>query len=396
MTTVPTAPRLKRVQPGVWVVLAWSASTVYAILSVVGPRVEVWSTWPVDLWDLLVLSGIATVAGGMLLQRRPIAAHTLIVAGAIGGALCLNSTAVAFTQFTDVAVALVFIAGSQPRRASLTVLGLTLAVLTAYGVARKLASWPVVFSTQTAVALAAVVMWFVGDATRQAREHARDVGAHAMAQAAMTERLRIARELHDMIAHTVGVIALQAGAASMLIDAEPGKAREAVRAIESTSRETLSGLRRMLVSLRNQDTDSQGSAPMPALDDIERLAEATTAAGVRVGVEWRGERRALPPDIGLAGFRIVQESVTNVVRHAGAGECRVTVTFSAASVAIEVTDDGVGGKTASPPTGGYGLVGIQERVTLLGGEFEAGPRPGGGFRVAATLPLPAGVRMEGN
>jgi len=357
----------------------------------------------------MILGTLLALIGSALLVRRPIVAHVLIVGGAIGGALSLNSAAVAFTQFTTVAVALTWIAASQPRRISLPALAITLGVLTVYGVVRKVGSWPVVTSTQIAVTLAAIVMWFIGDAARQSREHARDVGAHVAAQAAANERLRIARELHDMIAHTVGVIALQAGAASMLIDSEPGKAREAVHAIESTSRETLSGLRRMLVSLRNQDADSEGSAPMPGMADVDRLAATTTAAGVRVDVDWRGGRRPLPADIELAAFRIVQESVTNVVRHAGADSCRVVLTFAPEELAVEVTDDGLGiealagvGARATNPAAaraghaghaghagsGFGLMGIRERVALLRGEFAAGPRAEGGFRVAARLPIP--------
>jgi signal transduction histidine kinase len=390
MSTVPAVPRLKRVPPGVWIVLAWCASMVYADFITWGPNLA-WSPHFYNMWNLLVIGTVLIAAAAWQLQRRPVTAHTLVVGGAVTGALTMNSTAIAFTQFTAVAVALIWIAGSRPRRTSLAALAVTLAVLAAYGIARELADWPVVFSTQIAVALAAVVMWFVGDTSRQTREHARDVGAHATAEAAANERLRIARELHDMIAHTVGVIALQAGAASMLIDAEPAKAREAVGAIESTSRETLSGLRRMLVSLRNQDSDSQGSAPMPRLADVERLAAATTAAGVRVEVEWRGERRALSAEIELAAFRIVQESVTNVVRHAGVDRCRVVVGFGYEGLTIEVTDDGtgalLGGGGATRPGGsGYGLIGIRERVTLSGGVFEAGPRLEGGYRVWAHLP----------
>lgn len=393
MTSAPAVPLLKRVPPGVWVSLAWCASTVYACLTTRGPNMG-WSPRHfTSMWNLLIFGTLLALVGALLLARRPVTGHVLVVGGATAGALTMNSTAIAFTQFTAVAVALAWLAGSQPRRASLAALAVTLGVLTGYGVVRETAGWPVVFSTQIAVALTAVVMWFVGDTLRQTREHARQVGAQAMAQAAADERLRIARELHDMIAHTVGVIALQAGAAAMLIDTEPAKARAAVDAIESTSRETLAGLRRMLRSLRNQDSDSQGSAPVPDLGDVERLAAATTAAGVRVEVRWRGEPRTVPPEIGLAGFRIVQESVTNVVRHAGTDRCRVAVTFAERSLAVEVTDEGAGvpgtaaGEGLGSVGGGHGLLGIRERVALLGGDFEAGPRIGGGFRVAARLPV---------
>ena len=183
---------------------------------------------------------------------------------------------------------------------------------------------------------------------------------------------------------------------SRVIDTQPAEAREALDAIETASRETLSGLRRMLGALRQADRaqgPEAGAArrlPAAGLADLDRLAATTTAAGVRVEVRWRGERRPLPPDIDLSAYRIVQEAVTNVVRHAGTRSCRVTVDYR---------DDGAGhrgrptaGRRRRAPTGtGYGLLGMRERVALLHGEFTAGPRPEGGFRVAARLPAAGGV-----
>jgi len=129
--------------------------------------------------------------------------------------------------------------------------------------------------------------------------------------------------------------------------------------------------------------------PVPAegLADLDRLAAAATAAGVRVDVHWTGERRRLPPDIDLSAFRIVQESVTNVLRHAATTACRVTVDHRDTEVAVEITDDGRGGGSGTDT--GFGLIGMRERAALLHGEFTAGPRPEGGFRVSARLPLPA-------
>ncbi|MFJ9448497.1 sensor histidine kinase [Kitasatospora sp. NPDC101235] len=195
-----------------------------------------------------------------------------------------------------------------------------------------------------------------------------------MAEAVTSERLRIARELHDMVAHSIGIIAIQAGAGSRVIQTQPAEAREALRAIEATSRETLSGLRRTLVSLRQADrgaTTSEQSplAPTPGLADIERLAAATAGAGVRVDVRCTGEQRPVPADIDLSAYRIVQEALTNVVRHA-----------------VEVVDNGRGA-IEDGPAHGFGLIGMRERAGLLGGHLSAGPRPEGGFRVAARLPL---------
>jgi signal transduction histidine kinase len=194
--------------------------------------------------------------------------------------------------------------------------------------------------------------------------------------------------MHDTVAHSIGIIALQAGAAARVVETQPARAREAMLTVELAGRETLSGLRRMLGALRQADEDRTGQAldlrQATGLADVERLAAATTAAGVRVEVWWQGRRRTLPADVDLAAFRIVQESVTNAVRHSGADSCQVRVDYREDELAIEVSDRGKGGATDT----GYGLVGMRERVTLLNGEFTAGPRPGGGFLVTARLPIP--------
>ncbi|MEU1778605.1 sensor histidine kinase [Streptomyces abikoensis] len=225
---------------------------------------------------------------------------------------------------------------------------------------------------------------------RERREHAVALRSREVAEAVTAERLRIARELHDMVAHSVGVIAIQAGVGGRVIETRPEEAREALRAIEATSRETLSGLRRTLVSLRQADRGTAGPerSPAPGLADIERLAAATGDAGVRVEVRRGGSGRPLPADIDLSAYRIVQEALTNVVRHAGTGSCRVTIDHGDEELSVEVVDDGRG-ITGDGPAHGFGIVGMRERVGLLGGRLNVGPRPGGGFRVAARLPLPA-------
>jgi signal transduction histidine kinase len=241
--------------------------------------------------------------------------------------------------------------------------------------------------------LAMAASCMVGLLSRERRDHAVALRAQEVAEAVTAERLRIARELHDMIAHSIGIIAIQAGVGSRVIQTQPTEAREALRAIEATSRETLSGLRRTLVALRQADPESAASAqalaPSPGLADIERLTAATADAGVRVDVRLSGEQRPLPADIDLSAYRIVQEALTNVVRHAGAGHCRVAIDYGDEELSVEVVDDGRGAKNGLAH--GFGLVGMRERVGLLHGQLIAGPRPEGGFRVAATLPLPQPV-----
>ncbi|MGC0416264.1 sensor histidine kinase [Embleya sp. AB8] len=254
--------------------------------------------------------------------------------------------------------------------------------------------------SQLAAAGAVVgIGWLIGDAIRRRREYRADLHAAAAARAVLAERLRIARELHDMVAHSIGVIAIQAGAASLVLDTRPAGARKAIDTIEATSRETLAELRRMLVSLRRADSDADGDGgsesgrevPGVGLEGVDRLAANTADAGMRVEVVWRGARRPLPPEVDLAAFRIIQEAVTNALRHSGTRRCRVSVEYLDAELAIEVVDDG----TADPARavapgggggGGLGISGMRERVALVHGRFSAGARPEGGFRVAARLP----------
>jgi signal transduction histidine kinase len=207
----------------------------------------------------------------------------------------------------------------------------------------------------TAVML--VIGWLIGNSVHQARAHAEQLRAQAATQAVTGERLRIARELHDMVAHSTGIVALQAGAARRIIDTQPSLAREALGEIEAASREALAGLRRTLGALRESDpADAAGSMPteaMPGLADIDRLAAATAAAGVRVEVRWLGQRRPLPQEISLSAYRIIQEAVTNVVRHADTRACQVTVDCRADELSIEVVDAGRGHGTTTGT--GYGL-----------------------------------------
>ncbi|OKJ09373.1 hypothetical protein AMK19_18435 [Kitasatospora sp. CB01950] len=233
-----------------------------------------------------------------------------------------------------------------------------------------------------------VLAWIAGNWVRLRQEHADTLRTQAAARAVQVERARIARELHDMVAHSIGVIAIQAGAAVRVIETQPAGARDALRAIETTSRETLTGLRRMLGALREADTDRSDRAPAPGLADLERLVERAADAGARVELRWRGRRRQLPAEVELSAYRIVQESVTNVVRHAGAARCWVEVDYEEEELSLEIRDDGRGRAAEGASVGsGYGLIGMRERVGLLHGHFDAGPQAGGGFRVMARLPL---------
>ncbi|HWC67365.1 MAG TPA: sensor histidine kinase [Acidimicrobiales bacterium] len=198
------------------------------------------------------------------------------------------------------------------------------------------------------------------------------------------ERLRIARDLHDVIAHGITTIHMQSGVAAHVLDRHPEAAGPALRAIKDVSKQTLAELRATLHLLR-EGNESAPLAPTPGLDRLEALVETTRRAGVPVDVTVQGERSVLPPAVDVTAYRIVQESLTNVMRHASAAHAEVAVIHAPDHVEIEITDDGRGASAA--PTPGHGITGMRERAEMVGGHLEAGPRPGGGFRVQATLPL---------
>jgi signal transduction histidine kinase len=199
------------------------------------------------------------------------------------------------------------------------------------------------------------------------------------------ERMRIARELHDVVSHSIGVISVQAGVAAHLLERRPDKAGEALATIRQASDEALDELHAMLGVLRQPDGRAP-LAPAPGLAQLDALVAMAEGAGLRVEVDARGAPH-LPPAVDLACYRIVQESLTNVVRHAGASSVTVTVAADGDTLVVEVTDDGPGAPGAGNGNGTrQGIVGMRERARALGGTLEAGPRPEGGFRVSARLP----------
>jgi signal transduction histidine kinase len=211
-------------------------------------------------------------------------------------------------------------------------------------------------------------------------------------RAVIEERLRLARELHDVVAHAISVIAVQSGVGAHVAQTQPEEAAKALAAIEATSRAALTELRRLLGVLR-QEGEPQGSlAPVPGLADLDALLAEVAKAGLGVRVRVEGTPSPLPAGVDLSAYRIVQEALTNVVKHAGPARAQVTIGYRDQEVTVEVTDDGRG---VAAPTGdgparvGHGLIGMRERVAAFGGDLKVGPRPGGGFRVAARLPLAA-------
>ena len=269
------------------------------------------------------------------------------------------------------------------------------------------------YTTWVESELGIAIAWIVAESLRTRRARWAELNARAerlerereaeARRAVAEERLRIARELHDVVAHSMSVIAVQSAVGGHVMDTQPEEARHALAAIEATSRSALTEMRRLLGILR-QDGEPAGSlAPAPGLADLTPLVAQVGEAGLQVWVQVEGEHGPVPPGVDLSAYRIIQEALTNVIKHAAAATACVKVSYEKGAVALEITDDGPGRKdgrrgagpdgpradTVTSPFGtGHGIIGMRERVAVFGGEFAAGPRAGGGFRVFARLPIP--------
>jgi signal transduction histidine kinase len=342
---------------------------------------EAWAAY------LLVLAHTLPIA---VRRRWPLAVLAWgLATGVAFAALGLNLVSLTFA----VLVYLYTVAAHRPRVDSLAGLAATEALLVLVWLAR-----PRALGDGGTLVLDGLIMaagWWLGDGTRRrqeavaaARQRAAELeeAREELARRAVTEeRLRIARELHDVVAHSMSIIAVQSGVGVHVLDSQPEEARKALAAVEATSRQALVEMRRLLGVLR-QEAEPRGSlAPAPGLAELETLAAEVARAGVRVEVHIEGTPCELPAGLDLSAYRIVQEALTNVVRHAGPATARVAVRYSPGQVALEVVDDGRG--PGAEDRGGHGLAGMRERAALYGGTLEAGPVPGGGFRVAATLPV---------
>src|SRR5580693_8445806 len=318
------------------------------------------------LWGFPVF-GCALLASALLLRRWPLAALAVLVGGLVASVLLQPRPSYTLVVLACVVgLEICYIAATRTRRVSVTgaamaCAGLLIPFLTVPSLGALRGGGvgsSAVHLVTIAVPLFTTIAWLIGHSIRQAQARAELVRAQAAAQAAMAERLRIARELHDIVAHSIGIIAIQAGSGRSVFDARPDQARDALAAIEASSRETLSGLRRLVTGLRRADLEpGPGQAPLgpaPGLADIDRLAATALDAGVRVQVDWRGSREPLPADIDLSAFRIIQEAVTNVIRHAGTSQCQVCIDQQDGQFSLEVTDSGRGGSAVGT---GYGITG---------------------------------------
>ena len=327
----------------------------------------------------------ASVVGGVALARRH--DHPEVAAGVVlGASLVVHLLVPEIVIPVAGMVAVWSLALVRPPKVSLVGLAGLLAV-------SAVNFFAVTVEDTVFTMVVSVSVWALAEAARNRRTAVGEAARRAVSD----EQARISRELHDVIAHSVSVIVVQAGAARDVFDTRPDQAREALASIEGAGREALHELRRLLSGVRtgDDDTAAQGAdtplPPQPGLDRIEELAAPLRAAGLRVEVACTGSPVPLPAGVDISAYRIVQEALTNTLRHAQASRAEVTVRYATDAVEIDVVDDGRGGAgrgiTGRGDVPGLGLVGMNERASSLGGTFEAGPTAHGGYRVHARLPV---------
>ncbi len=267
--------------------------------------------------------------------------------------------------------------------------------------------------------LLVIGVWWTGDVLRSrerealvAQERATRLELereHEAERAASAERGRIARELHDVIAHSLSVMVIQASAARRMVDQDPAAVHGSLDAIEQTGRTAMVEMRRLLGVVRREDPSTEAPmAPQPSLESLSNLIDDMRGAGLEVELRIEGERRTLAPGVDVSAYRIIQEALTNALRHAQAARTEVVLRYQPGALEVTVADDGPaasgaghdpatrrhgpGGRRSDADAPGHGLVGMRERVVLLHGDLEAGPRPEGGFAVRARLPIEPGAR----
>ena len=362
--------------------------------------------------SLLTLAGGATDAGGrdllsvglllmetvpLIVRRRwPIPVLIVTLAATIGHAALIEGPVV--NESLGALVALFTVAERYDRRVSVTAVLAVAAAFAAVILARAAGS-QIAVSGFIQTLLAVGIVWALGDWARTRRRYADAIEENARLQVAdreerarravQDERERIARELHDIVTHHVSVVVIQAGAGLTALERRPEQARTALEAIDRTGRQALTDMRRMLGILgAGQPADDPSREPMPSLGRLGELIEEVRAAGLPVELSIEGDRRPLDAGIELSAYRIVQEALTNALKHASGARARVSIRYEDRALEIDVADQGGSGRRdlGEAGSGGRGLIGMRERVALFAGQLEAGPHDGG-FRVRARLPI---------
>src|SRR5580765_7047312 len=376
---VPT--RLLR--PGGFRIASVRLDHLLAVVLAIASELGAWLGSTAGQERLVVAIAGPLMAGTVAVRRRHPAA------AGIAAALIADIVAIVWTPPNTVSFGIAWLCSlyaltvwTTPRMFAIGATVMALPTLVAVAI-RGEPKGGVAFTVITLVVMV-LVRHVVGDRERrvQIAERERDLVAR---EAVVEERARIARELHDVIAHHVSMIVLQAGAERRVLDGANASTREVLETVEQTGRSALTEMRRLLGMLR--DDESEPLTPQPGLDDVPTLVGQLREAGLPVDLTIEGERRDLPVGIELSGYRIVQEALTNALKHAGTARARVSVRYGPDSLELEIADDGGAGGAARAPGGGHGLVGMRERVALYGGRFQATRIPGGGFVVKAALPI---------
>jgi signal transduction histidine kinase len=309
-------------------------------------------------------------------RREPLSSFALVMAG-LGLKVATTGGDPPDSPFVDSLLSIYAVSVSTGRRTALACGGISLVLGTLY-------LGEILAGATFAVAWAAGWMVRSGRVQLRVAERERDQRAR---QAVVEERGRIARELHDVVSHAMSTIIVQAGAERLVLQESQRSTREVLAGIESTGRQAMAEMRRLLGVLRDGDVEL-ALAPQPGLAQLDPLLEQVRSAGLPVDVLVEGTPIDLPAGVDVSAFRIVQEGLTNALRHAGAAHASVVVRYRPGEVEVEVCDDGRGGPAGEA---GHGLIGMRERVALFGGELRAGPRPQGGFAVRARLPVEDGA-----
>lgn len=327
-------------------------------------------------------------------RRAPVAALAVISAAIVFSVFILRAPQPTLGAIVAVFAAIYSVAAHRPRR-----LSVPLTVAGAAAMIFMIGSQDATLSSFTwaagSLSLPTGFFWFIGDTLRQRRTEAAELHAKALRlerereeahrRAAADERARIARELHDVVAHSVSVMVVQAAAAGRVLDTDRERAREALRSIELSGRDALAEMRRLLGVIRKGASDEAPLAPQPGLEHLGALMETVHAAGLEVDVDVDLGGGPVPPGVDLSAYRIVQEALTNTLKHADARHVRVAVLRREDQLEVEVSDDGRSTERADGH--GHGLIGMRERVAFFGGDFSAGRRAEGGFTVRARFPV---------
>jgi signal transduction histidine kinase len=400
----PRPPLLQRVTPTQWVAIDVAFSLLLFAGGLGHLLYQKDASVHTSTWVLAVLLAGASLPNAV---RRywPVAVLVCVT-------ICLTITTMLGSSFSPdplIAPALYIVAVRFDRQKSLVALSaveLALFVALVVAVAVRTNAGDVTFNLFFAAAV-----WFIGDSRRARRAYLNGLAEQAAqrqrdeverTQRSLTEeRLEIARELHDVVAHSLSVIAVQSGVGRHVLDTQPEEARKALAAVETTSRSALNELRQMLGVLRRDNDGRPILRPAPVIADVPLLVDQVRAAGVPVELTICGTQIPLPSSLELSVFRIIQEALTNVVKHAGPAHASVVLTYGPEELVIEVVDDGWGSKNANgkdevhdglsphPDTTvqHHGIVGMRERTAMFGGTLVVGPVPGHGYSVLARLPI---------